>query len=206
LDAQVALKLLARPNISGDLYRFKQEFRALSDLSHPHLVSLYELLLERGHWFIVMELVEGSDFISHISTSAVRGQEPAVDRDQHASEPTLAPLAGQTQSATIASPGASVVTPFDLLRLELSLSQLARALCYLHSADRLHRDIKPSNVLVTTDGRIKVLDFGLVIELTPEIPDETLSILGTPAYMSPEHMCSQPLTQASDWYSVGVLL
>ena len=63
----VALKLLARPNI-GDLYLFKQEFRALSDLSHPHLVSLYELLFERGYWFIVMELVDGTDFIRHVST------------------------------------------------------------------------------------------------------------------------------------------
>jgi serine/threonine protein kinase len=85
----VALKLLARPNIS-DLYRFKQEFRALADLSHPHLVSLYELLFERGHWFIVMELVEGTDFISHVSTNVGRGQQlPAPDHQEAPRDPTI---------------------------------------------------------------------------------------------------------------------
>jgi len=202
----VALKLLARPNI-GDLYLFKQEFRALSDLSHPHLVSLYELLFERGYWFTVMELVDGTDFVDYVSTP-VRRELHAGDHELMADETTRAIISGRTDDAAIPAAITPVwsVTPADLPRLQSCLSQLTRALCYLHSAGKLHRDIKPSNVLVTTDGRVKVLDFGLVLELAPESTGESLTTLGTPAYMSPEQMAGGPLTDASDWYSVGVML
>jgi serine/threonine protein kinase len=196
----VALKLLTQPNI-GDVYLFKQEFRALSDLSHPHLVSLYELLFDRGHWLIVMELVDGTDFIRHVSIDVAR-ELPAADDDRRTEKITPVPRRGRTEAA----PRAPAVMPADLSRLQSCLSQLARALCYLHSAGRLHRDIKPSNVLVTTDGRVKVLDFGLVVELAPASPEQSVRTLGTPAYMSPEQMCGEPLTHACDWYSVGVML
>jgi serine/threonine protein kinase len=204
--AQVALKLLARPD-TGELYLFKQEFRALSDLSHPHLVSLYELLFERGHWFIVMELVDGTDFVRHVSNPAT-DESSALDRELWAEGTTLVPFSADTGVAASrpTRPSRSSVTPVDLGRLPSSLSQLIQALCYLHSAGRLHRDIKPSNVLVTTDGRVKVLDFGLVVELSPESTERSLTMRGTPAYMSPEQMRGQPLTEASDWYSVGVML
>ena len=203
---QVALKLLARPNV-GDVYLFKQEFRALSDLSHPHLVSLYELLFERGHWFTVMELVDGTDFIDYVSTPARRELSPDA-RARIPDETTRAVISGRTDDAAIpaAITPVWIVTPADLSRLQSCLSQLTRALCYLHSAGKLHRDIKPSNVLVTTDGRVKVLDFGLVLELATESTGENLTTLGTPAYMSPEQMAGGPLTDASDWYSVGVML
>ncbi len=201
----VALKLLTRPNI-GDLYLFKQEFRALSDLSHPHLVSLYELLYERGYWLIVMELVDGTDFISYVSTQ-VPHELPADDAVR-AEDTTRAVISERTDDSVPqeAETPASTVTPANFARLESCLTQLTRALLYLHSAGKLHRDIKPSNVLVTTDGRVKVLDFGLVLELASEQTGENLTTLGTPAYMSPEQMSGAPLTDASDWYSVGVML
>jgi tetratricopeptide (TPR) repeat protein len=58
----VALKELARP-FARSLVQFKQEFRALADVHHPHLVELYELFEREGRWFIAMELVEGEDFL-----------------------------------------------------------------------------------------------------------------------------------------------
>jgi serine/threonine protein kinase len=60
-------------------------------------------------------------------------------------------------------------------------------------------------VLVTRDGRVVLLDFGLVTELAPE-HTHTLDAVGTPAYMSPEQMAGLPLTEASDWYNVGSML
>ena len=81
--------------------------------------------------------------------------------------------------------------------------QLARGVHALHRADCLHRDLKPGNVLVTADGRVVLLDFGLVH--TTAGPDDD-AVAGTPAYMSPEQASGAPLTRASDWYSLGVLL
>ncbi|HMI94660.1 MAG TPA: protein kinase, partial [Polyangiales bacterium] len=67
----VALKTLRRVDASG-IYRFKQEFRALADVSHPSLVQLHELFSEGSEWFFSMELVEGQDFLSYVLGSGRR--------------------------------------------------------------------------------------------------------------------------------------
>jgi serine/threonine protein kinase len=76
----------------------------------------------------------------------------------------------------------------------------------LHETGKLHRDIKPSNILVTREGRVVILDFGLVAEAEAPGHQEIGLIAGTPDYMSPEQGAQYPLTKASDWYSVGVIL
>ena len=58
--------------------------------------------------------------------------------------------------------------------------------------------------MVTTDGRVVILDLGLVAELVAD--EENDQVVGTPAYMSPEQAAGRDLTPASDWYSVGELL
>jgi hypothetical protein len=177
-DAVVALKALKRV-VPEDLYRFKLEFRSLAELSHPNLVQLHELFFEGGAWFFTMEYIEGTDFIGH-----VRG------RDDPGTRPD----------------GATPPTPEELLRLRRSLAQLGRGLSFLHRSRLLHRDLKPSNVVVSTEERVILVDFGLLEDLASKDATTSGLVVGTPAYMAPEQACGLPVSEASDWYSVGVML
>jgi serine/threonine-protein kinase len=95
--------------------------------------------------------------------------------------------------------------------------QIARALEAAHDRGILHRDLKPGNVLITRDGTIKLLDFGLAKLLRPakDDPDDLThmaahtiagAILGSPGYMSPEQLAGQPLDVRSDVFSFGIVL
>ena len=91
-------------------------------------------------------------------------------------------------------------------RLRAALAQLVDGLGALHAAGKLHRDVKPPNVLVTGEGRVVILDFGLVEELVGPAPEPGDPVAGTPAYMAPELLTGGAPSAASDWYSVGVML
>ena len=85
-------------------------------------------------------------------------------------------------------------------------SQICRALAAAHSNEVIHRDVKSDNILVTTDGKVKVLDFGLAkIEGQSRLTDDG-STVGTVAYMSPEQLRGEQVDQRSDLFSLGVLL
>jgi hypothetical protein len=94
----------------------------------------------------------------------------------------------------------------DSSRLRLLLQQLVEGVSELHRLGKLHRDIKPSNVLVTPQGRVVILDFGLIAETSGPLFGPGERMAGTPAYMSPEQAAGAPASEASDWYSVGTTL
>jgi serine/threonine protein kinase len=225
----VAVKTLRNVDATA-IYRLKREFRSLSDLIHPNLVTLYELFSEEGQLFFTMEFVQGLHFLRYVrggSDHRVSGALPVgVPPDAlttiHGHPPSTdnvnAGLASAAQTQGHASPGDSgrsadscsrrSLALHQLSRLRAALRQLAEGVCLLHQAGKVHRDLKPSNVLVTDEGRVVVLDFGLVAELEGGGRNESTSfnIVGTIPYMSPEQAAGKELTPASDWYSVGVML
>lgn len=97
----------------------------------------------------------------------------------------------------------------DESRLRQSLKQLVGGVVALHEQRILHRDLKPSNVLVGANGRVSILDFGLVAQLEQRT-DQTASLqtqhfAGTPRYAAPEQIFGQR-SPATDWYAIGTML
>jgi len=205
-NSVVALKTLRRMDPDA-LYRFKKEFRTLADLVHPNLVALYELLAEGEEWFFTMELVQGSDFLQFLRGAEWRAQ-PLGTQQSNESDDTVSLAVPEVpvERAPPAPARALAGPPPRMERMRSALIQLAEGLMAVHQAGKLHRDIKPSNVLVTPEGQVKILDFGLVAELNPATQERTRLVVGTPAYMAPEQVAGRPPVPASDWYSVGVLL
>jgi serine/threonine protein kinase len=218
--AVLALKVLKRGD-APSLYRFKREFRALADVHHPNLVALYELVNEGDLWFFTMEMVEGLDFLTHAwgsrpgaadapgTTWYERGSPARSTLVQAA--PTLAapatPPAGDTSATAggdVPPRGRGLSPRYDVLRD--ALGQLASGVMALHAAGKLHCDIKPLNVRVTPEGRVVLLDFGLVSEGPSDPAPHDGGIMGTVPYMSPEQAVAHAMTPASDWYSLGAML
>jgi hypothetical protein len=92
---------------------------------------------------------------------------------------------------------------FEEAKLRAALGQLLGALAALHAEDKVHRDIKPSNVLVSREGRVVLIDFGLATE---SFRTTDAGAVGTPAYMAPEQAVSPQVGPAADVYAVGAML
>ena len=84
---------------------------------------------------------------------------------------------------------------------------IAEALAVAHAQGVIHRDIKPANVMVTRDGKVLVMDFGIARLISgPETAPQTSAVLGTASYLSPEQAQGQPVDARTDIYALGVVL
>jgi len=161
----VALKMLsAELGAEDELHRrFEREAEAIGRLSHPNIVTVYDLGQANGQLYMAMELLEGDDLRSLI--------ERKMD----------VPLA-------------------DRVRI---LVQICEGLAYAHSRGVVHRDIKPANIVVTSNGKVKILDFGLARVATRATITRKGMILGTPDYMAPEQAMGKLVDRRSDVFSTG---
>lgn len=199
----VALKTLR--NATPDaLFRFKQEFRALADVRHRNLVTLYELLCIDDEWLFTMELIDGVHLSDYLRPPDAERPPPEEESTKTLETQDLA-VPNRPHRADRDEPAIASVD-FDEVR-EL-LAQLAMGIEAVHQTGHVHRDVKPSNVMVTPEGRVVLLDFGVIG--VPESDTETIArgrIVGTPTYMSPEQMRGGArLSAADDWYSFGLVL
>jgi eukaryotic-like serine/threonine-protein kinase len=174
LHREVAVKVLP-DGVSGDPHERQgllNEARAAGALSHPNILSVYDIGLEEATAYIVTELVAGRRLRDEIE----RG-------------------------------------PLPVRRLLDIATQVAAGLAAAHEAGIVHGDLKPENVMVTPDGRCKIVDFGLARVRTAAaggIPDAhtrgTLPLIGTPEYLSPEQARGAPGDFRSDQFAFGLML
>jgi len=197
----VALKALE--HVAADtITRFKREFRFLSEVRHPNLASMYELVVVADRWLLTMELVEGNDLLEYLACAELQHAFLETSRT-----PTLRVSDGGLSQHGIAErTPVSGLSDIYLAHVRDCFRQLATGLAALHAHGIVHRDVKPSNIMITAEGRVVLLDFGLVIEIELDDTIDRKTVVGTPGYMSPEQMTAAAATAASDWYSFGALL
>jgi hypothetical protein len=194
LGRTVAVKTL--PHLSPEhAHRLRREARAMASLSHPNLALIYGAEMWQGTPMLMFEFLDGGTLADRLRSQA--------------------------------EPPARVVTVGI---------QLADALAHVHRAGVLHRDIKPSNIGFRLDGTPKLLDFGLAkvlepaLRTVPALPDaafsgdhstmtglvkpfgtdtavtDSLQVLGTPMYLSPEVVRGLPPDASSDLWSLAMAL
>ncbi len=190
IGREVAIKILPSSYADHDdrLRRFQQEARAAGVLNHPNLLTVFELGTHEGAPFIVSELLEGWTLRDVLNGNSAL-----------------------SHSSSDAAPRGAI-SPKRAIDFAM---QLAHGLAAAHDKQIVHRDLKPENVLVMTDYRIKLLDFGLA-KLLDEMPlgeENTINrathpgvILGTVAYMSPEQVRGEPVDHRSDIFTLGAVL
>ena len=199
--ARVALKRLHATSPSS-LLRVRREFRALEEVRHENLVSLFELIEADGEVFFTMELLDGVDLLTHVGAS--HRELGASGQSETRRVSAQGGAADEIPVSSVQASSKHAPNTVDVERLRTSVVQLARGLSALHASGKVHRDIKPSNIHVTLDGRVVLLDFGLAIAATEQEHDQGAD--GTRAYMAPEQAAAQHVGPPADLYALGVVL
>jgi CHASE2 domain-containing sensor protein/tRNA A-37 threonylcarbamoyl transferase component Bud32 len=170
IDRRAALKTM---RLDADLdpkqaievrQRFYREGKTAGSLTHPNIVTIYDVAEDLGMSYIVMEYVEGATL-----TQWMKKQR------------------------------------FNIGQIKHVIGNAAMALDHAHEHGFFHRDVKPDNIMLTKNGIVKVMDFGIARAVDSTLT-KTGSVMGTPAYMSPEQASGYHIDGRSDIFSLGVIL
>ncbi|HEX5692466.1 MAG TPA: serine/threonine-protein kinase, partial [Roseiflexaceae bacterium] len=178
-NQEVALKLVrSRERSAAALTQFKYEFAALAQLRHPNLVAVY-------------------DFGQVLSSA---GPQPSPDLAPELFFYTMEHVPGEDLAAIAAHYRQE---PGDYGWLQDIALQVCRALEYIHGRDFIHYDVTPHNIRLTSDGHVKLMDFGLAAEMRR---GGRIGVRGTLGYIAPEVIRGDNADARADLYSLGVSL
>jgi serine/threonine-protein kinase len=174
--------------------RFIHEAQAASALDHHNICTIHEIdETGEGQLFIVMTYYDGETLKKRIAKSAERGAN-GEGREEKGDE-RGAPFAPRSSPF-----GISIAETIEIAM------QIVNGLAKAHEHGITHRDIKPANVMITKDGVVKILDFGLAKLAGRAKLTKTGSTMGTAAYMSPEQVHRMDADHRTDIWSLGVVM
>ncbi|MEN6424293.1 MAG: SUMF1/EgtB/PvdO family nonheme iron enzyme [Phycisphaerales bacterium] len=210
LNRRVALKVLPFGPTTGSatVQRFRREARAAARLCHPGIVTIFAEGAERNVCYFAMEMIDGRNLDRVIADL----------RRARASRTTSVGLPSVEDTDPWADADDATMCRCMLERCRSNreyfnavaglISQAAEALHYAHGHGIIHRDVKPSNLMLSHDGRLILLDFGIARVCEEHGMTATASFVGTPRYMSPEQIAGgrgRP-DHRCDIYSLGATL
>jgi len=180
LKRDVAIKFLPRRIAANEEERdrFKIEAQAAAALNHPNIATIYAIEESEDEMFIVMEYIEGQELKNLISQI-----------------PPVPPLGKGDRGGFLRI--------HDVINYAV---QIADGLNAAHKKGIVHRDIKSANIMITNEGKVKIMDFGLAKVRGGAQVTKVGTTIGTAAYMSPEQARSEEADHRSDIWSFGVVL
>ncbi len=205
LGREVALKLV-RPEqlfFPGAHERFRREVEAVAAMAHPGIVQVHVVGEERGIPSFAMELVSGASLAEAVAH--FQGRDPAqlTGADLHA---FLAQRTRTSAESLAAGPDELLFRGSWRESCVRIAREVAQALEHAHQRGVVHRDVKPSNVMLTPQGRVLLLDFGLASARGSTRITRPGSQTGSLAYMAPEQLLGEEADARTDVYSLGATL
>ncbi len=207
LERRCAVKIM-RADAGGAAWneRFRREAKFAAKIIHPGVAQVYQAGELEGLLYYVMEFVDGATlslFIKKARFIESRKDETAdLIAAGYLKQPDL--NAPYFLRDLIAPPSGD---PAHLKYVDELIAAIADILAAVHELDSVHRDIKPSNIMISSGGRIKLVDFGLVKRSVDSDLTQANQFVGTFDYMAPEQFGGKnaKTSPASDIYSLGVV-
>jgi non-specific serine/threonine protein kinase len=186
LERKVAIKFLPQhiSNDSEERERFKIEAKAAAALNHQNIAHIYSIEETDGEMFISMEYIDGVELKDKI-------------------KPPSSPLETSSGQALSERGNTGGLPINEAINIAI---QIAEGLEAAHKKGIVHRDIKSQNIMITNDGKVKIMDFGLAKVGGGSQLTKVGSTIGTAAYMSPEQTRGDDVDHRTDIWSFGVVL